>query len=88
MLKPLLLQVFSESSVTIRLPLKLRKVASIVRQFQSKIGKHYEVPNMSSMLYEFTNKEQDRVHQSFRTGNYVQIRDLPSVIVPGNVSNQ
>ena len=37
--------------------------SSVVQsQFQSKIGKHYEVPNMSSMLYEFTNKEQDRVH--------------------------
>jgi len=24
---------------------------------QSKISNHYEVPNMSSMLYEFTNKE-------------------------------
>ena len=23
----------------------------------SKISNHYEVPNMSSMLYEFTNKE-------------------------------
>ena len=28
----------------------------------SKISNHYEVPNMSSMLYEFTNKEQDRIH--------------------------
>ena len=28
----------------------------------SKISNHYEVPNMSSMLYEFTNKEQDKVH--------------------------
>ena len=56
--------------------------------FRSKVSNHYEVPNMTSMLYEFTNKEQDRVHQSFRTGNYISIRDLPSVIVPGNVSNQ
>lgn len=28
----------------------------------SKISNHYEVPNMSSMLYEFTNKEADRIH--------------------------
>ena len=28
----------------------------------SKISNHYEVPNMSSMLYEFTNKEQDRIY--------------------------
>ena len=26
----------------------------------SKINNHYEVPNMSSMLYEFTNKEQEK----------------------------
>jgi hypothetical protein len=28
----------------------------------SMISNHYEVPNMTSMLYEFTNKEQERVH--------------------------
>ena len=49
----------------------------------SKISNHYEVPNMSSMLYEFTNKEQDKVHQSFRVGNYVSLRDLPNLIQPG-----
>ena len=52
----------------------------------SKISNHYEVPNMTSMLYEFTNKEQDRVHQGFRTGNYVSLRDLPTMVAPGNVS--
>ena len=41
---------------------------------------------MSSMLYEFTNKEGDRIHQAFRVGNYVSIRDLPDSLVPGNVS--
>ena len=46
----------------------------------SKITNHYEVPNMSSMLYEFTNKEQDRVHQSFRIGNYISLRDIPNSI--------
>jgi hypothetical protein len=52
----------------------------------SRISNHYEVPNMSSMLYEFTNKEQDRVHQSFRVGNYVSLRDIPNNIMAGNVS--
>lgn len=42
---------------------------------------------MSSMLYEFTNKEQDRVHQSFRIGNYVSLRDIPDSLLPGNVSS-
>ena len=52
----------------------------------SKISNHYEIPNMSSMLYEFTNKEQDRIHHSFRIGNFVSLRDLPPAIIPGNVS--
>lgn len=54
--------------------------------FNSKISNHYEVPNMASMLYEFTNREQDRIHQSFRTGNYISLRDIPNAIIPGNVS--
>jgi hypothetical protein len=53
----------------------------------SKISNHYEVPNMSSMLYEFTNKEQDRIHQSFRVGNFVSLRDIPDSLLPGNVSS-
>lgn len=53
----------------------------------SKITEHYEVPNMTSMLYEYTNKEQDRIHQSFRVGNYISLRDLPNSIMPGNVSS-
>lgn len=56
-------------------------------KLNSKISYHYEVPNMSSMLYEFTNKEMEKVHQSFRTGNYISLRDLPDHIVPGNVSS-
>jgi len=47
---------------------------------------HYQVPNLSSMLYEFTNREKERVHQSFRTGNYHSLRDLPKHLLPGNVS--
>lgn len=42
---------------------------------------------MSSMLYEFTNREQDRVHQSFRIGNYISLRDIPNSLQPGNVSS-
>lgn len=41
---------------------------------------------MASMLYDFTNKEQERVHQSFRIGNFVSLRDLPDSLLPGNVS--
>lgn len=52
----------------------------------SNISNHYEVPNMASMLYEFTNRESDHIHQAFRVGNFVSLRDLPNVILPGNVS--
>jgi hypothetical protein len=37
------------------------------------------------MLYDFTNKEQDRVLQGFRIGNFVSLRDLPSEFTAGNV---
>ena len=47
---------------------------------------HYQVPNLSSMLYEYTNREKDRVGEAFRTGNYNSIRDLPRHLMPGNVS--
>lgn len=50
-------------------------------------GSHYEVPNLTSMLYEYTNKEQERVLQGFRIGNFVSLRDLPHVISAGNVIN-
>jgi hypothetical protein len=46
---------------------------------------HYEVPSLSSMLYEFTNKEQDLVLQAFRTGNFISMRDLPDNIAPNNI---
>ena len=38
------------------------------------------------MLYEFTNREKERVFQAFRTGNYHSLRDLPRHLLPGNVS--
>ena len=50
-----------------------------------KPGPHYEVPNMSSMLYDFTNKEQERIAQGFRIGNFVSLRDLPKELIAGNV---
>lgn len=57
-------------------------------QSKSKItnaNAHYEVPNLSSMLYEFTNKEQDQVINAFRINSFVNIRDLPDNIAPTNV---
>lgn len=39
------------------------------------------------MLYEFTNKEAERIHQGFRIGNFVSLRDLPTDMAYGNVLN-
>jgi len=50
-------------------------------------GTHYEVPNLCSMLYEYTNKEAERIHQGFRVGNFVSLRDLPTDFTYGNVLN-
>lgn len=47
--------------------------------------RHYEVPNLSSMLYEYTNREKDIVERAFRGGNYQTIRALPDEIKPFNV---
>ena len=52
----------------------------------SQISNHYEVPNLSSMLYEYTNSETDRIRHSFRVGNFYSLRDLPRHMLPGNVS--
>lgn len=38
------------------------------------------------MLYEFTNREQERIQQCFRIGNFHSLRDLPKHLLPGNVS--
>jgi len=48
---------------------------------------HYEVPNLTSMLYEFTNREQEAISNAFRTGNYTSLRDLPNSIAPFNISS-
>lgn len=37
------------------------------------------------MLYEYTNKEADRILQGFRIGNFVSLRDLPTDFNYGNV---
>ena len=50
-------------------------------------GPHYEVPNLSSMLYEFTNKDAERILQGFRVGNFVSLRDLPTDMTQGGVLN-
>ena len=51
------------------------------------LGPHYEVPNLTSMLYEYTLKERDRIYQGFRVGNFVSLRDLPHDFTAGNVLN-
>ena len=42
---------------------------------------------MSSMFYEYTNKEQDLVKYAFRAGNFHSLRDLPDEIAPFTVSH-
>jgi len=46
---------------------------------------HFEIPNLSSMLYDYTNKEKDMVERCWRTGNYLSLRDLPTKIKPSSV---
>ena len=41
---------------------------------------------MAAMLYELTYREADHIHQAFRVGNFVSLRDLPNAILPGNVT--
>ena len=31
---------------------------------------HYELPNLTQLLYDFTNKEHDLIMRCFRPGNY------------------
>lgn len=46
---------------------------------------HFEIPNLSSMLYDYTNKEKDLIEKCWRVGNYHSLRDLPSHLAPSNV---
>ncbi len=39
------------------------------------------------MLYDYTNREQERIRQGFRIGNFVSIRDLPNKLQPGEIIN-
>ncbi len=55
---------------------------------QSKEGGkllHYEVPNLRSMLYEYTNREQEVIQECFRTGNFTSLRELPDRMEPNSV---
>lgn len=47
---------------------------------------HYELPNLTQLLYDFTNKEQDTIMRCFRVGSYTSIRDLPSNLLPNAVT--
>ena len=49
---------------------------------------HYELPNLTQLLYDFTNKEQDLVMRCFRVGNYTSLRDLPANLMPNAVLKQ
>lgn len=44
---------------------------------------HYEAPNLTSMLYEYTNKEQEYINRCFRTGNYTTLREMPNDFTGG-----
>jgi hypothetical protein len=46
---------------------------------------HYELPNLTQLLYDFTNKEQDTILRCFRVGNYNSLRDLPASLLPNAV---
>jgi hypothetical protein len=47
--------------------------------------RHYELPNLTQLLYDFTNKEQDAIQQCFRTGNFTSLRDLPAHLLPNAI---
>ena len=47
---------------------------------------HYELPNLTQLLYDFTNKEQDLVMRCFRVGNYTSLRDMPANLLPNAVT--
>ena len=51
----------------------------------SQTVSHYEVPNLTSMLYEYTNKEQEYIQRCFRAGNFNQLRELPDSVKPNSI---
>jgi hypothetical protein len=57
-----------------------------LRKENQMYSKHYEVPNLSSVLYKYTHAEENKISQAFRIGNYTSIRDLPNQLQAGNVN--
>lgn len=53
---------------------------------QQQISKHYEIPNLTSVLYDFTGREMERIKNSFRIGNFHSLRDLPNNLSSGHVN--
>ena len=47
---------------------------------------HYELPNLTQLLYDFTNREQETIMRCFRVGNYTSLRDLPQNLLPNAVT--
>jgi hypothetical protein len=41
-----------------------------LNQIDQNISKHYEIPNLSSVLYEYTHSEIDRIRHGFQPGNF------------------
>jgi hypothetical protein len=41
----------------------------------------------NTVLYDYTNKEQDLVKNAFRIGNYHSLRDLPDAVEPFSVTH-
>lgn len=56
------------------------------RNEENSISKHYEVPNISSILHQYTHAEQEKIKYSFRVGNFHSLRDLPNNLLAGHVS--
>ena len=46
---------------------------------------HYELPNLTQLLYDYTNKERDLIQRCFRTGNYNALRELPNNLAPNQI---
>jgi hypothetical protein len=68
------------------LPLQNSTERVIEENEPSGFTQHYEVPNLSSMLYDFTNKDTERIQDCFRVGNFHSLRDLPKHLLPGNIA--
>jgi len=48
---------------------------------------HYELPNLTQLLYDFTNKEQETIARCFRIGNFNSLRDhLPNSLAPNQIA--